>query len=165
MIPISLAPETVVDGVLLVGDAAGQVKPFSGGGLYTGGVCAHIAGQVAAQASLAGRTTKSDLALYEQRFRREIGDELRFGRAARKLLRDIDDEGIDTILSVIDRPEIRELIVRYGDIDYPSRIVHAVASRRELWPTLRPLISILGGMDKLSGIAHAALAGDGDAYL
>lgn len=165
VIPISLAAETVADGVLLVGDAAGQVKPSSGGGLYTGGVCARIAGQVAANAALTGKTGKSDLALYEKEFRREIGDELAFGRAARKVLRDIDDQGIDTILRVIDRPEIKELIVRYGDIDYPSRIAHAVASHRDLWPILRPLISVLGGMNKLSGIARMILVGDSDAYV
>ena len=165
MIPISLAAETVADGALLVGDAAGQVKPSSGGGLYTGGVCAQIAGQIAAKAALTGKTGKSDLALYEKEFRSKIGDELAFGRAARKVLCDIDDEGIDTILRVIDRPEIKELIVRYGDIDYPSRIAHAALSRKDLWPMLRPLISVLGGMNKISGIARMILAGDSDGYV
>jgi geranylgeranyl reductase family protein len=165
MIPISLAPEAVADGALLVGDAAGQVKPSSGGGLYTGGVCARIAGKVAAEAALAGKTAKNDLVVYERRFNEEIGDELRFGRAARRLLSDVEDEAIDVIFRAINRPEMTELIARHGDIDYPSRLVHAIASRRDLWPTLSPLISILGGMDKLSRIAHAALASDSDAYV
>ena len=165
MIPISLAPEVVADGALIVGDAAGQVKPSSGGGLYTGGVCARIAGKVAAEAALAGKTAKRDLAVYEQQFKQKISDELRFGRAARSLLGDIEDDAIDVIFRAIDRLEITELLARHGDIDYPSRLVHAVASRRDLWPALRPVISVLGGMDKLSGIAHMALAGDSDAYV
>ena len=162
MIPISLAPEVIADGALLVGDAAGQVKPSSGGGLYTGGVCARIAGKVAAEAALEGKTAKDDLAVYQQLFSQEIGDELAFGRAARDLLRDIDDEEIDAIFSVIAGPEIAEVIAQYGDIDYPSRLVHALASRRDLWPVLRPVISTLGGMDKLSAIAHMAVGGDSD---
>ncbi|MEA3238405.1 MAG: NAD(P)/FAD-dependent oxidoreductase [Candidatus Bipolaricaulota bacterium] len=165
MIPISLAPDAVADGALLVGDAAGQVKPSSGGGLYTGGVCARIAGKVAAKAALAGKTAKSDLAVYEQLFNQAIGDELRFGRAARSLLGNVEDDAIDVIFSTIDRPEITKLIARYGDIDYPSRLIHAIASHRDLWPALRPLISVLGGMDKLSRIAHMTLAGDSDAYV
>ena len=165
MIPISLAPETTGDGVLLVGDAAGQVKPSSGGGLYTGGVCARIAGKVAAQTALAGKTTKSNLALYEKLFMNEIGDELAFGRAARGLLRDIDDSGIDALLAGINRPQIKDLITRYGDIDYPSRIAHAFASRRDLWPILHLLVPILGGMNGLSRIAHMILAGSGGAYV
>ncbi len=163
IIPISLAPEVVTNGVLLVGDAAGQVKPSSGGGLYTGGVCARIAGKVAAEAALSGKTAKSDLTVYELRFKQEIGAELAFGRAVRSMLGSIDDDGIDFLFNAIDQPEIRELITQYGDIDYPSRLVHALASRRDLWPALRPLISVLGGMDKLSGIAHMVLAGDSDA--
>jgi len=165
MIPISLAPEAIADGALLVGDAAGQVKPSSGGGLYTGGVCARIAGKVAAEAALAGKTAKRDLAVYEQQFKQKISDELRFGRAARRLLGGVEDDAIDVIFRAINRPEVTELIALHGDIDYPSRLVHAIASRRNLWPTLSPLISILGGMDKLSRIAHAALASDSDAYV
>jgi flavin-dependent dehydrogenase len=44
MIPIGPAERTVTDGVLIVGDAAGQAKPTSGGGIYTGMLCGKIAG-------------------------------------------------------------------------------------------------------------------------
>ena len=165
MIPISLARKTIADGVLLVGDAAGQVKPSSGGGLYTGGVCARIAGKVAGGASLAGKTSESDLAVYEREFGEEIGNELRFGRAVHSMLGDIDDTGIDALFGAIDRPAIRKLIARYGDIDYPSRLVHAIASRTDLWPAFRSLIPILGGMERLSSIAHMALVGDSDDHV
>src|SRR6202521_2837870 len=39
-IPLTFAPRSYEDNVLLVGDAAGQVKPFSGGGIYTSLVAA-----------------------------------------------------------------------------------------------------------------------------
>src|SRR5207244_2671113 len=42
-IPLDFAPRSYADNVLLVGDAAGQVKPFSGGGIYTGLVAARQA--------------------------------------------------------------------------------------------------------------------------
>ena len=35
-IPLDFAPRSYADNILLAGDAAGQVKPFSGGGIYTG---------------------------------------------------------------------------------------------------------------------------------
>ncbi|MEM1884804.1 MAG: NAD(P)/FAD-dependent oxidoreductase, partial [Candidatus Jordarchaeales archaeon] len=38
--------------LLVVGDAAGQVKPTTGGGVVTGGICSKIAGRVAAEAVL-----------------------------------------------------------------------------------------------------------------
>jgi geranylgeranyl reductase family protein len=162
MIPICLARETVADGLLLVGDAAGQVKPLSGGGLYTGFLCAKIAGQVAAEAALAGKTTRDDLVIYQKRFRREISEEIIFGRAARSLLLDLSDEAMDAMVELIDREEIMDLISSYGDIDYPSRLVHAIMSRRDLWPLLGPVIGLLGGMEKLSGIARKVMAGGVD---
>jgi len=158
LIPVSLVRDTIADGALLVGDAAGQVKPSSGGGLYTGGVCARIAGRVAAEAALARRTKKTDLTPYEELFMRRIGGEISFARAARRLLRDVDDTRIDALLAGIDRPQVRKLISGYGDIDYPSRIAHALASRRDLWPALRPLIPILGGASGLSEMARMILA-------
>ena len=165
LIPISLVRDTIADGALLVGDAAGQVKPSSGGGLYTGGVCARIAGRVAAEAALARRAKKTDLAPYEELFMQRIGGEIGFARAARRLLRNIDDAGIDALLAGIDRPQVRELISDYGDIDYPSRIAHALASRRDLWPALRPLIPILGGASGLSEMARMILAGYDGAHV
>jgi len=42
-IPLEFAPRSYGEGVLLVGDAAGQVKPFSGGGIYTSLVAARNA--------------------------------------------------------------------------------------------------------------------------
>ena len=44
-IPLGPLEKTYSDGLLVVGDAAGQVKPTSGGGIYTGAVCAKIAGE------------------------------------------------------------------------------------------------------------------------
>ncbi len=61
-IPIGPQKKTVSDGVLLVGDAAGQTKPTSGGGVYTGAFAAKIAGKVAAQAALEGDTSAKRLA-------------------------------------------------------------------------------------------------------
>jgi flavin-dependent dehydrogenase len=125
-------------------------------------LCAKIAGQVAAEAALAGKTTRDDLVIYQKRFRREISDEIIFGRAARSLLLDLSDEAMDAMVELIDREEIMDLISSYGDIDYPSRLVHAIMSRRDLWPLLGPVIGLLGGMEKLSGIARKVMAGGVD---
>ncbi|HDM35932.1 MAG TPA: NAD(P)/FAD-dependent oxidoreductase, partial [Candidatus Syntrophoarchaeum butanivorans] len=56
-----MAERTVSDGFIAVGDAAGQVKPTTGGGIYPGAVCARIAGKVAAEASLDGDTSRKRL--------------------------------------------------------------------------------------------------------
>ena len=65
-IPIGPQERTVTDGVLLVGDAAGQAKPTSAGGIYTGAFAAKIAGKVAAEAALEGNTSAKRLSEYDQ---------------------------------------------------------------------------------------------------
>ncbi|MFQ6019752.1 MAG: geranylgeranyl reductase family protein, partial [Dehalococcoidia bacterium] len=75
-IPTGFAPRTYADNVMLVGDAAGQVKPLSGGGIYTGLVAAgHCAG-VAVAALASDDLSAAALRSYEVAWRREIGHEL-----------------------------------------------------------------------------------------
>lgn len=158
VIPIGTVETTVGDGVLLVGDAAGQVKPTSGGGIYTGGMCARIAGEIAGYAALAGKPNRKTLTEYERRWQREIGREFRFGLAARRALSALSNSEIDAIFAAIDEPSILSLIAKKGDIDYPSRLVHSFLPHQELWPRLLALITALGGWGKIEELARLAFA-------
>jgi len=107
-IPIGVLQRTVADSVLITGDAAGQVKPTSGGGVYPGAVCAKIAGRVAADAIRDGDTSARRLSEYDKLWRVEIGRELAIGKRINK---------------VLDDDELLDLITRYGDMDYPSVVL------------------------------------------
>ncbi len=135
-IPIGPAARTVADGVLLVGDAAGQAKPTSGGGIYTGVTCARIAGEVAARAAQEGDTSREALSEYEQRWRALFENELRFGMLAHELFCCVNDEDINKMFAVLDDPQILKLISEYGDIDYASYVVRALLKRPDLWGQL-----------------------------
>lgn len=165
MIPIGPAASTIADGVLLLGDAAGQVKPISGGGLYTGGVCARIAGEIAGVAAQEGTTTLEGLAPYEERWREEIEKELRFGLAARRVLLALTDEEIDAAFAVIDRPEILSLISHKGDIDYPSRLLQYLLTEKDLVSDLLALLPSLGGRKRFEEVRQAAFASAGETTL
>ncbi len=79
LIPI-LPPEKVTRGrVFLCGDAAGQVKPFSGGGLVYGLTSAEIA------AETVDPEDATTLNRYEEMWRKELMDEIRFGNRIRKV--------------------------------------------------------------------------------
>ncbi len=78
LIPI-LPPEKTTKGrVFLCGDAAGQVKPFSGGGLIYGLTAAEIA------AEKIDPDDATTLSKYEAKWREELGDEIKFGNRIRK---------------------------------------------------------------------------------
>lgn len=135
-IPLGPPKKTVTNGVMLVGDAAGQVKPTSGGGIYMGAVCAKIAGEVAA------RTSRKETGLeeYEKRWRSEVGRELAIGMRIHKSLGKLSDENMNEFIEFLNKPEIREVITEYGDMDHPSILVQKLIKSGDK----KQLIKLLG---------------------
>jgi len=135
--------DPVRSGILLVGDAAGHVKPLSGGGLYFGGICARIAGRMAAEAVRMGRTHATDLAEYPERCDRAIGRELRFGLAARALLDSLSDQRLSEAMAALGHPDLLAFLAEIGDIDRIRRIPRALLKKRRLWRRLLPFLGLL----------------------
>ncbi|MCS6937130.1 MAG: NAD(P)/FAD-dependent oxidoreductase [Candidatus Bipolaricaulota bacterium] len=142
MIPIGLPERTVADGVVLVGDAAGQAKPTSGGGIYTGMLCGKIAGEVAAKAALQGDSTARALREYEVRWRAKLERELTLGFHAQQILTQLSDAQLTQLLKLLREPELRALVEHYGDIDYPSKIARELVKRPRLWKHIWPALPL-----------------------
>lgn len=145
LIPIGPPARTVAGNVLLVGDAAGQVKPTSGGGLYFGALCAGIAGELSARGPEA-------LADYESSWRQKIGGELSFGLKARRILARFTDQDLDQALVALADPKLLEFLAHVADIDHPSRLVSAVLGRPALWGRFLPVVEALGGWARVRGL-------------
>jgi len=124
-LPIGYAKETVKNNLLLVGDAAGQVKPLSGGGLYYGARCAKICGRIVDE-YLRGEYDIEYLKRYHTLWRREIGREIDFGLKFRGILRRMDDSTIDKILEFVEKRGLIDYIVREGDMDSPSKVLERI---------------------------------------
>jgi digeranylgeranylglycerophospholipid reductase len=121
-IPIGTVPRTHGDRVLLVGDAAAQVKPLSGGGIFTGMRSAEIAAEVAHAALTTGEPTEAALRPYDDRWRAELGEEFRRSLYLRKLFLRLTDADLEQIVAALDAAELRASIVAFGDIDFPSHL-------------------------------------------
>jgi digeranylgeranylglycerophospholipid reductase len=67
----------VTDGLMLVGDAARQVDPLTGGGIINAMTAARIAAQVAVDAISTGDTSASFLRRYEDEWGRSAGRKMR----------------------------------------------------------------------------------------
>ena len=115
-IPLGPPERTATDNVMLVGDAAGQVKPTSGGGVYMGAVCAKIAGEVGARAA----RKETDPGEYEKRWRSAVGRELSIGMIIHKSLGKLSDENMNEFIAFLSKPGMSERITEYGDMDHPS---------------------------------------------
>lgn len=95
MIPVRPVKKSYSDRVLLVGDAAGQVKPWSGGGVIYGLTCARIAAGVMEKAFGLNDFSGDVLKEYESMWRRKIGRQLKLGMIFRRLLKCSTDFQLD----------------------------------------------------------------------
>jgi flavin-dependent dehydrogenase len=122
VIPLGPKPKTTADRVMLVGDAAAQAKPTSGGGVYTGLKCAAHLVEVAAEALEADDLGDARLSAYHERWMADIGRELRVGAMLRKAFMNLRDDEAEALFELLDTPERLAIINQLGDIDHPSKL-------------------------------------------
>jgi len=102
-----LVRRTVYDGLILVGDSAGQANPLVLEGIRYAIRFGRVAGEVAARAIVAGDTTAGGLAEYEEIWRRAIGSKISSAGRVQDRWIGLTDEEWDRELDIIGelRPE------------------------------------------------------------
>ncbi len=150
-IPIGRPPRIVGDRVLLVGDAAAQVKPLSGGGIFTGMRAAELAAAVAARALGEGDASARRLEEYPRAFDAELGEEFRRALYLRRVFTRLSDAELDALVDVLRTGKLGGTIVAFGDIDFPTHVARQLL--RESPGLLRLLPKALGAFLSPSGAA------------
>lgn len=117
-IPIGPLRRITLGSMLLVGDAAGQVKPVSGGGLFPG----LSAAEIAVTAIDGALRESAPLREYDRLWKKQFMGELSFGLKARESFMGMDNDNLDRIFGIMAREEVCEIISTKGDIDHPSRL-------------------------------------------
>ena len=116
--------------VVIVGDAAGQAKPTTAGGIYSCGMGGFLAGN--AITKYLETNEHSDLLQYQKFWYDKFGKEFEKQRLARKILEKVDNKTIDMIFDTI-TPEIISEISNKDDFDYHAiSIVKLLGIRKSL---------------------------------
>lgn len=89
--------KTVKDSLLVVGDAARQVNPLTGGGIDSAMRAGNIAGEVAAKAVKEGNTSEKRLNEYEKRWRESMGKRLERYLKGKEVLLSLSDDELDSL--------------------------------------------------------------------
>ncbi|MGZ4948751.1 MAG: geranylgeranyl reductase family protein [Halobacteriota archaeon] len=142
-IPLGPPPSTVADGIMIVGDAAGQVKPTSGGGIYPGIRCAKIAGTIAAEAVLRDNVSAAALMSYDTKWRADVGRDLVSGWRIRQTLNALSDSDVNDLVAALDDERMLDIITQYGDMDRPSVVLRKLllsTKAPRLFKLLRPML-------------------------
>ncbi|MHA1550811.1 MAG: NAD(P)/FAD-dependent oxidoreductase [Candidatus Heimdallarchaeaceae archaeon] len=136
-IPIgSYIKKTYADNVLVVGDAAGQTKPTTGGGVIFGGLAAIIAGDVSSQAIKNEDFSSKFLSEYEKRWKKEFRKNLDVMKLVRNYLNSLEDEHVEKLFNLLNKPKIKKQISRFGDVDNQAKVVFRLVLNLRLWPFL-----------------------------
>ncbi len=140
VVPVSPTTRSAVGSTFLVGDAAGQVKPLSGGGLYPGSLCARIAGRIAAEVALSEPSRDGTAAAYESEWRSAIGREVAFGRAIRRISGMLSDRELSAAIAACDDPALLSFLAEHADIDRLHRLPDELATQPLLWGKILRLL-------------------------
>ncbi|MFQ5801280.1 MAG: NAD(P)/FAD-dependent oxidoreductase [Candidatus Methylomirabilales bacterium] len=125
-IPIANVSRSFTDRVLVVGDAAGQVKVTTGGGISYGILCGDVAADTLDRAFRLGDLSERTLGEYERRWRQEIGLELRVGSFFRRLGGMLSDEQIDRLIRAYDNSDLPEMVRRWADFERHRKFILAL---------------------------------------
>jgi geranylgeranyl reductase family protein len=117
-IPLKPLRKTYCDRVVVTGDAAGQVKPTTGGGVFYGLLCADIAADILHKAFSTNNFSSKSLSRYQSEWHKAIGRELRNGYTARHAYEKLSNHRIEQMFNIALKKGIPDAINQSPDISF-----------------------------------------------
>ncbi len=144
-IPLRPLEDTVADRVLVVGDAAGQVKPTTGGGIYYALLSSRIAARAIDGALRSNRCSAAGLRSYDREWRDLLGKELEAGERIRGLAERLSDWQLDQVIGIVGHNGFLRGLLTSSDVSFDW---HGKLAQRVLgFPTLVDSMKLLGFTD------------------
>lgn len=134
----------VQEKTIIVGDAAGQAKPTTAGGIFTSGMGGVYAGQAISEFLKSGNV--KELEEYQKRWTKRFGKEFEKQKLARKILERLDNNSINSLMQSI-RPETVKEISEKEDFDFHAGSIVKLLGLKESIKTAQFLIQ--GELKKL----------------
>ena len=127
----------VENNTVIVGDAAGQAKPTTAGGIFSCGMAGIMAGRAISQALETGNS--SALINYEKQWKEKFGKEFEKQNLARKILARLDNDTVNKLFNSI-TPEIEEDISNKEDFDFHTSSILRLLGMKGSFNTMQALI-------------------------
>ena len=142
LLPLGAIDRTYADRTLVVGDAAGLVKPTTGGGIHYSILSAKLASHVAASALESDRLDAETLASYERAWREQLGEEFTEQRSLRDLVTRLSDREIDSFFELARTDGIMPIVRKTAQFNHHRPLIRALLQH----PPARKILfrSILG---------------------
>jgi flavin-dependent dehydrogenase len=145
LVPIRPMKKSFTRRVLVVGEAAGQVKSTTCGGIYYGLISAKLAAETIEDAFSHGRFDDGMLKRYDQKWRHELGGELEIGYRLRQIFSRIEDRQIDRLFEILNSDGIAPMIHREAQFDWHKDFILMMSRQVIFRKYLHPLSAFVKG--------------------
>jgi digeranylgeranylglycerophospholipid reductase len=126
ILPLSLIARTFGDRLLVVGDAAGLVKPTTGGGIYYSLLSAGLAADVLVPALADGDLSARRLADYQRRWKAQLKNELDTQSSFRKLAQKMSDTDIESLFELARTDGVMPIVRKTASFNRHRRLILAL---------------------------------------
>jgi flavin-dependent dehydrogenase len=137
-----LVSKTYADRVIAVGEAAGQMKTTTGGGIYYGLLGAEIAAQVVGQVVRSGDASAKSLREYDRRWKQVMGREIKLGFWARRLAGRLSDSEIERVVQAVQGDGFLAFAKRRARFDWHREVISYLLQM----PGVRDVVSRTAGL-------------------
>ena len=121
VLPLAPVARTYAARVVAVGDAAGLVKPTTGGGIYYGLVSGDLAADTLDAALRDDDLSEQRLKMYETAWRTRLGPEIRTALAFRSVVGRLDDTAINALVELARVDGLLPLLRQTADFNWHRR--------------------------------------------
>ena len=149
-IPLRPLRRTYADRVVVVGDAAGQVKPTTGGGIFYSLMASEVASETLQQALHEDKLSANRLASYQKEWKNLLSNELEVGYSARRVFEFLGDSQISSLICQAGKNGFVSELVASSDVsfDWHSSMIGKIMGHPTLGGVLRLVNPLLARMTK-----------------
>lgn len=139
-IPISTRPKTYGNRMLAIGDAAGQVKPTTGGGIYYGLLAAQLACETLKKGFISDNLSARALSHYQRQWKRKLRREIFVGYAAHRLWSRLNNHTLEQLLDLALHHDLQKTVYESEafSFDFHAPLLTLLSTQLPLeWPGAR----------------------------
>ncbi len=131
LLPLAAIRRTYADRIVAVGDAAGLVKPTTGGGIYYSLLSADLAAGSLHDALVSGDVSEARLSGYETAWRERLNAEFRSQLALRMLAQRLSDGEVDGLFNLAQTDGIMPLVYKTAQFNRHRDLITALFKHAE----------------------------------
>ena len=152
-IPLRPLRKTYANRVVVVGDAAGHVKPTTGGGIFYSLMASEVASETLQHALREDQLSANRLATYQKEWKSLLSNELEVGYSARRLFEFLGDSHISSLMCQAGKNGFDSELAASQDVffDWHSSMIGKIMGHPTLGGVLRLVNPLLARMAKPSG--------------